>query len=448
MNGTRQPGHIRKNTLQSLLLYYMVKNKNVLIVALIALVNMLGYGIIIPLLYSYSKKFGLSDFQNGLLFALYSVCQFISTPIIGRLSDKYGRKPMLLVSIIGTAASFFIMAFAPNAFFLFLSRIIDGLTAGNIPVVFAVISDSTKPEERAEAFGVISSAFNFGFIFGPAIAALTIGINAALPFIIAGVVTIGAVILTATSLPETNRHMGEIKREKLFDFVRMWKTLFEPRIGSLFLISLIFFLAFACSLIYGFQPFAMNILHVTESQNALLFTLFGVIGLLAQNLLVGRVSKRFGTQKTFTNGILFTAVAFFIMFLSTNLPMFITGMIVLALANSLAQTLIPTILSQEADAASQGSIMGLNSSYQSIGMIFGPILGGLVATISIPFTFLTGSLLVVICFFLSFSVFRSGTKKRYIFRTLAELLHHPTRNPQNPAARNKREHPLQQVFMS
>src|SRR5215468_1933537 len=95
------------------------QNRNLLIIALIALVNMLGYGIVIPILYAYSRKFGLSDFQNGLLFASFSICQFISTPIIGRLSDKYGRRPLLLISIIGTAASFFLMAFAQNAWFLF-----------------------------------------------------------------------------------------------------------------------------------------------------------------------------------------------------------------------------------------------------------------------------------------------------------------------------------------
>src|SRR5258706_4342859 len=184
------------------------QNRSLLIIALIALVNMLGYGIVIPILYGYSKRFGLSDFQNGLLFAIFSVCQFISTPIIGRLSDKYGRRPLLLISIIGTAASFFTMAFAPNAWFLFLARALDGLTAGNIPVAFAVISDSTKPEERAKAFGLIGSAFSFGFIFGPAIAAFTVGFGQGVPFIIAGIITVIAVILTAMYLPETNTHMG------------------------------------------------------------------------------------------------------------------------------------------------------------------------------------------------------------------------------------------------
>ncbi len=393
----------------------MKNNKNLLIVALIALVNMLGYGIIIPILYSYSKKFGLSDFQNGLLFSMFSVCQFISTPIIGRLSDKYGRRPMLLISIIGTAASFFLMAFAPNAVFLFIARAVDGLTAGNIPVAFAVISDLTKPEERAKAFGLIGSALSFGFVFGPAVAAFTIGFGYAWPFIIAGIITLIAVLLTAFFLPETNKHMGEVKQAKLFDFPRMWHTLFDPDMGRIFIISLIFFLAFSCALLYGFQPFTMNILKVSASQNATLFTIFGVVGFISQTFLVHRFSKALGIKRSFIFSMIFTAISFMIMFFSHSLPIFIVASIILALSNSTVQTLIPTILSQEADEKSQGSIMGLNASYQSIGMIFGPILGGMVATIAIPLPFIVGSILVFICFLLSFRVLRPGIKKQSAF---------------------------------
>src|SRR3989344_5194841 len=183
------------------------KNHNLFIISLVALVNMLGYGIVIPILYSYSIQYGLSDFENGLLFAMFSICQFIATPIIGRLSDKYGRRPMLLLSITGTAASFFLMAFAPSALFLFIARALDGLTAGNIPVAFAVISDSTKPEERPKAFGIIGASFSFGFIFGPAISALTLGFGENIPFIIAGVIALIAALVTFFYLPETNRHM-------------------------------------------------------------------------------------------------------------------------------------------------------------------------------------------------------------------------------------------------
>ncbi len=393
----------------------MLKNRNLLIVALIALVNMLGYGIIIPILYAYSKKFGLSDFDNGLLFALFSICQFISTPIIGRLSDKYGRRPMLLISIIGTALSFFTMAFAPNVFFLFLSRALDGLTAGNIPVVFAVISDSTTPEERPKAFGLVGSAFSFGFIFGPAISAFTIGIGPAIPFIIAGIITVIAAILTALYLPETNKHMGEVQKGKLFDFKQMWKILFDPNVGITFLISLIFSMAFACAIIYGFQPFTLNVLHVTTSENAWLFTLFGVVGLISQNLIVGRVSKWLGIKHAFSWSILFTALSFVIMAFSHSLLIFVIASIILGVFNSIAQTLIPTILSQEADAKSQGSIMGLSTSYQSIGMIIGPLLGGAIATYDIPWTFLTGAFFVMVCYILSFYVLRPGIKQESAF---------------------------------
>ena len=386
-----------------------------MIIALIALVNMLGYGIIIPILYAYSKKFGLSDFQNGLLFALFSICAFISTPIIGRLSDKYGRRPMLLISIIGTALSFFITAFAPNAMILFFARALDGITAGNIPVAFAVISDTTKPEERAKAFGVVGAAFNFGFIFGPAIAALTVGFGSGVPFIIAGLITTVAVIITALFLPETNKHMGEVQKGKLFDFPRLWHTLFDKNVGPTFLISFVFFLAFSCAIIYGFQPFTVNILKISQSQNAILFTLFGIIGLISQTFFVAFLSRRLGMKKAFSLSIISTAVSFVIMFLSHSLLVFVFASLILALFNSVVQTLIPTILSQETDEKSQGSIMGLNSSYQSLGMIFGPILGGIVATIAIPWTFLVGAGLVVICYFLSFKVLRPGVKEESAF---------------------------------
>jgi MFS family permease len=390
-------------------------NRNILIIALIALVNMLGYGIIIPIMYAYSKKFGISDFQNGLLFAVFSICQFISTPIIGRLSDKYGRKPLLLISITGTALSFFLMAFAPSAIFLFLARALDGITAGNIPVAFAVISDSTKPQERAKAFGIIGAAFNFGFVFGPAIAALTVGFGESVPFLFAGVVTVVAVLMTALYLPETNKHLGEVQTGKLFDLPKLWKTLFDPNVGVTFLISLVFFLAFSCAIIYGFQPFTLNILHMSPSENALLFTMFGVLGLISQTFLVGLATKKLGMKKAFRSSIMLTAVSFGLMFLSRSLALFVVASAILALANSVAQTLIPTILSQETDEKSQGSIMGLNTSYQSIGMIVGPILGGAVATTSIPNSFLVGAALMVVCFFLSFYVLRPGVKKESAF---------------------------------
>lgn len=391
------------------------ENRSLFVIALIVVVNALGYGIVIPILYSYSVRFGLSDFQNGLLFALFSVCQFISTPFIGRMSDKYGRKPLLLGSIIGTALSFVLMAFAPNALFLFLARALDGITAGNIPVAMAVISDTTDAKSRAKGFGILGAAFGFGFVFGPAISAFTVGISPAMPFIVAAAITVVAVVLTIIVLPETNQHMGEVKEGKLFDVKALWHMLFDPQVGMTFLISLLYFLAFACAIIYGFQPFVIRVLGITAQENAILFTVFGLVGLISQMFFVNWFSKKYGLQKAFSLGILATALSFVLMFVSRSLALFVFASMILGFFNGVAQTLIPTILSQETDEKSQGSVMGLNASYQSIGFIVGPIMGGVLASIALPLPFLVGAVLMLGCYYFSFKILKSSKHKESAF---------------------------------
>lgn len=393
----------------------MLKNRNLLIIAFIAVVNALGYGIVIPILYSYSKHYGLTDFQNGLLFSIFSVCAFIATPFIGRLSDKYGRRPLLIISIIGTVVSFFMQAYAPTALFLFIARALDGMTAGNISVANAVISDTTRPEERAKGFGIIGASFGFGFVVGPAISALTVGISPSLPFIIAGIITVVAAVITILFLPETNKHIGQLHNGKIFDFSKLWHALFDRGIGATLLITLVYSLAFSCSIMYGFQPFAHHILGMTDSHISTLFVVFGLGGLVAQLLLVQRVTKFFGLKNAFHIFIFIVGIAFFLMFVSRSVAFFIFACIVLSFSNSIVQPLISTILSRETDDKSQGTVMGLNSSYMSIGQIFGPIIGGLVASVYIPAIFLAGIVFVGICFILSFQVLRPGVHKEHAF---------------------------------
>ncbi|OGK24074.1 hypothetical protein A3C25_05170 [Candidatus Roizmanbacteria bacterium RIFCSPHIGHO2_02_FULL_38_11] len=390
------------------------QNRNLLIIALIAVVNALGYGIIIPVLYSYSLKYGLSDFQNGLLFSLFSICQFISTPIIGRMSDKYGRRPLLIISILGTAISFFIMAFAPSAIFLFLARALDGITAGNIPVASAIISDTTSQEQRTRGFGIIGASFGFGFIFGPAISALTVSRSASLPFIIAGTISLIAVLLTFIFLPETNKHIGEVKRSSLFNFKKLFQAMFDENVGVTLLITLFNAISFSL-MIFAYQPFSLKILHLSANQISLLFTMFGVIGLFAQLLLVHKLVSLLGLKRLFSLALFTISVVFLSIFFIRSLLLFVLSSIFLGLSNSSIQTLIPTILSRETDAKSQGSILGLSTSYMSIGQILGPIVGGLIATFAIPYPFLAASFFSVICFFLSFHVLKRGVKKESAF---------------------------------
>lgn len=380
------------------------ENKNLLVVAIVALVNALGYGIIIPILYSYSQKFGLSDFQNGLLFATFSICQFVSTPIIGMLSDKYGRKPLLVFSVAGTALSFLMMASAPSALFLFIARALDGITAGNIPVISAIISDTTDEKNRAKGFGIIGATFGLGFVFGPSISALTVGISESLPFIIAAAISVIAVILTIVILPETNKHIGKTSHHKLFDIKKMIKALGDQNIGNLLLITLIYSMAFSM-FIYAYQPFSVKVLNLNTNNISLLFTLFGVVGLLAQSLLVQPILTKLPLKSAYPYSIIVVAFSFALMFLSSNIYIFIISSILLGLSNAIVNPLTQTILSEETDSKSQGAIMGLQAAYMSIGQIIGPIAGGVLATLAIRFPFLGGSLTTLTCVYLSTKVF-------------------------------------------
>ncbi len=375
------------------------------VIAVIAVVNALGYGIIIPILYSYSHKFGLSDFDNGLLFAIFSLFQFISTPIIGRLSDKYGRRPLLLASLAGTSISFLMMAFAPSAIFLFIARALDGLTAGNIPVALAVISDTTDAKDRAKGFGIIGASFGFGFVFGPGISALTVGFGSWVPFVIAAAMAAIAVVLTFIMLPETNKHTGLPHKEKLFDFVHMARALVDKNVGTTLLVSLLYSTAFGL-FIYSYQPLSVKVLHLSETQIALNFTLFGVVGLVAQALIIPRVIKRFGEREMLRNALIIAICTFMGFYFTGSLLVLTIVSVFHSLANGFVNPLVQALLSKEVDAHSQGSIQGLNASYASIGMIIGPLAGGFLATVSIPLPFLLGSALVIICFFLSLQILR------------------------------------------
>lgn len=383
----------------------MFKNRNLLVVGLISIVNALGYGIIIPIIYTYSMKFGLTDAQNGLLFAAFSASQFISTPIIGRLSDKYGRKPLLVVSIAGTAVSFLMAAFAPNAIFLFMARILDGLTAGNLPVVSAVISDTTKPEERAKAFGIIGASFGFGFVFGPAIAGLTLGFGLQVPFIIAALISLLATVLTIVLLPETNKHIGQITTEKLFDLRKLITMLFDDKVGLTLLITLLFSTAFGL-FIFAFQPYAVKGLNLTPNFIAGIYTLFGLVGIISQAVLIPRIVKWLGEKATFVAGLSCFSIAFLGLYLSRSFGLFIAACILLSISNSFINPLIQTFLSKETDEKSQGSIQGLNASYMSIGTTLGPIAGGVLAGITVRVPFLAGCILGLACLGLSIKILR------------------------------------------
>lgn len=385
--------------------------KTLWIIALIAVVNALGYGIIIPILYSYSHTFGLSDFQNGLLFSIFSVFQFAATPLIGRLSDAYGRRPLLLISLFGTALSFFTMAFAQNAAWLFVARALDGITAGNIPVALAVISDTTEPKNRAKGFGIIGASFGFGFTFGPAISAFTLHLGDAAPFVIAGIVALAAFALTAIFLPETNTHKGAAVSRRVFDFRHLFHALVDPAIGKTLTVSFLVMLAFSI-FIYAFQPMSVQMLHLSPRQISIIFTIMGVIGLVSQGAVIPRVIKMFGERNVLVYSIAASVITFSVLFVTRSYMLFLATVLVQAFANGFANPVIQALLSREADQKSQGSIMGVNASYQSIGQIIGPIAGGVMSTIFIPLPFLAAAAVMAVAAVLSMQILHKHLRQQ------------------------------------
>lgn len=230
-------------------------NRTILsILGLVMVINALSYGTIIPLLYPYAARFGLSPLGTGLLFSTYSLFQLLATPIIGKLSDRFGRKPLLLGSLFGTSVSLALFASATTVPMLFVARILDGITGGNISVAQAVITDTTSGRERTKSFGIIGASFGVGFLLGPALGGIMSAYSLTAPFWLAASIAFAGSIIGWIVLPETlsNRRrffwqMFVTKQNVVIvgikELIRSLWLLFNsfraPKIGALFMVTLV-----------------------------------------------------------------------------------------------------------------------------------------------------------------------------------------------------------------
>ncbi|HSW89315.1 MAG TPA: MFS transporter [Patescibacteria group bacterium] len=383
------------------------KQRSLWIISLVAVVNALGYGIIIPLQYSYVARFGINTFLIGVLFSAFSLAQFISTPIIGRLSDRFGRKPMLVYSVLGTAVSFFLMAIAQSAPIVFLARILDGISGGNISVAQAVMSDLTTPQERAKWFGILGASFGFGFVFGPAIGGVLSNISLAAPFYFAAAISLVCALLSAFVLKESlvKENIEHKAIAAMFNLRHLVDALFEPFIGLLLISSFIATFAFSI-FILAFQKFTNDILLLSPSNISLLFVIFGVIGLIMQGFGVGKLVKKFGEIPLLIAGVIITTLSFVIMGFSHTFHMFIFASIVMAIGNSFLLPLLTALLSKHARKEDQGGILGINQSYASLANIIGPLVGGALAVHSVSSSFFAAAGILVLMFFMIMIVAR------------------------------------------
>ncbi|RYY35422.1 MAG: MFS transporter [Sphingobacteriaceae bacterium] len=386
----------------------MKESKSLWVLVVICVINSMGFGIIVPLLYSYGKQFGVTEKMLGLLTASFSVAQFFATPLLGSLSDKWGRKPVLVISLIGTCISFIMFAQARSIIMLFAARILDGLTGGNISVAQAMVSDVSDEKSRAKNFGILSSAFGFGFVAGPAIGGTLSKYGNHFPFYFAAGIALIGVLLTFFFLKETNTHKGS-KQKYTFNFVWLATILKEKTIGIAILVS--FFLTMAqFAMIVGFQTFTTDELKLSATQTGLFYAGFGVTGIIMQ-LLVPLFTKTFNSKSLIL--LLSTLVCLGMMMLSgfaTGFVLFAIAIGVYGLFNGLRNPMLNAIIADHTADDEQGKILGINQSYISIGQTIGPITAGFITAISLHSIFFLASLYILIAFVLSFRLKAQETK--------------------------------------
>ena len=357
------------------------------VLVFVMLINALSYGTIIPLLYPYASRFGLNPAGLGFLFASFSLCQFLATPVIGRLSDKYGRRPLMILSLIGTTLSLSLFASATSLVMLFAARMLDGITGGNISVAQAVIADTHKPADRAKWFAFLGAAFGFGFLVGPAIGGILSQYGLTVPFwFAAGVSAIGS-IMAIFLLPETRVKNSALveKKEKLIDIPKLIYALKAPSTGILLAITLIAAIG-QNAFIISFQSTTVDVLKFTPTQVGLIFTAFGMANIIMQGFGVKYLLKKFSSRKLLRYSLLFGTIFVGLMGFAIH-PVPFLMLIGLYMFIPPAAPFISGMISVATKEEDQGGILGLSQAYTSLGQIIGPILAGLVTNLYLPGAF-------------------------------------------------------------
>lgn len=352
-----------------------MKDKRLWIIFLILFTNMLGFGIILPLLPYYVESFGAGPITIGFLAASFSVFQLLSAPILGELSDKIGRRSILLFSIGGTALSFGILGFANSIPLLFLARIIDGASGGNISTAQAYIADITSKENRTQGMGIVMAAISLGFILGPAVGGFLSVYGYSVPAFVACAVAIIATVLTYFFLPETEKTSTSLKKRKIFFSLRdFYDALVHPEVG-LFL-TLSFIMMFAFSLLQGtFSLFSEHSLHLTARDNGFVFAYLGIIGFLIQIFFLKKILKLFSEHKLTLITIILMAISLAMIAFANNLIILFLAITILSFANNIFGPVVSGLISKKTPDSEQGNIMGVSQSVGSIGRIIGPVLG-------------------------------------------------------------------------
>ena len=403
-----------------------MKRSPLVVIFTTVFIDLVGFGIVIPVLpfYAEGTAFNATPRTVGLLFASYSIMQLIFSPVLGGLSDKHGRRPVLLLSIIGTGIGFLVLGFAKTIVMLFVGRILDGITGGNISTAQAYIADITTEENRAKGMGLIGAAFGLGFIFGPAIGGILSRWGIQVPFIFAAVLCFANATLLYFTLPETVTpdHPAKNSAAGGRSLRQVMLSLKQPRLAFVLIIYFLFIVAFSI-MTTSFSLYTMFRFGYDAQHTGYLFAYVGLIAVIIQGGLIGRLVKRFGEMPLVIVGALCFAISLFaVPFVGPaagGLAALLVGGGVFSMGNSLATPALTSLASKSADPAQQGVVLGVTQSTASLARAVGPSIAAILISSSIAhlgadglphymsdqslfITFWTAAAIMLIAFFLAF----------------------------------------------
>jgi multidrug resistance protein len=345
-------------------------------IILIQLINAMGYGIIFPLMPYYAAQYNATPFIVGMLSASYAIFAILAGPILGQLSDRYGRRPWLLFSLIGTSLGFVLFGIGGSLLMLFLGRIIDGISGGNIVVAQAYVSDVTKPEDRTRTFGLMGAAFGVGFILGPALGSLLAPFGFSVPSWVAAGSAAFAAVVTFFMLPESIKAQNTSQPLNFFSqFAAIGEVFGRIELRPLLLLF--------GSMTLAVGTFFTNLSLVLQLQAKLPANLvgipavfFGIANIIFQIFLLGRAVEAFGEKRLIPIGFIAILFAGIGMFFTTTLLFTIVITIAMSLGLTLLRPSLTSLLSHASGAHEQGKVLGVSVSLDSLAQIFGPLLGG------------------------------------------------------------------------
>ena len=352
-------------------------------VFLIVLVDVFGMTLVIPLLAIYAETLSASPLQATMLISVYAAFQLVSGPIIGQLSDRFGRKPLLLISQVGTFLGFLLMARAQTLWVLYVARILDGATAGNLSLAQAYISDHTAPADRAKSFGLIGIAFGVGFFIGPSLTGyLAARYNLTAPIYLAACMSATSVLCTATLLKggRQSAHAFDDRRATLH-----WKTYADyfRRPGlSRQLMQFLFFVTSFSMFLSGFALFAERRFTYDGQpfgprEIGYVFGYVGFLTIILQGGLLGRLVKRFGEPALVAAGFVALVLGYFVLGLAFSITSLLWMGLLASFGIGVIRPALTSLITQQADRREQGVVLGLTQSLTSIASIVAPIVAGL-----------------------------------------------------------------------